>query len=110
MECFLEFIDSDSVFSSGKALDFLENKYGITAFTDLSKSDAILARAIQFLCEYNQYDRFSMAKVSTGKVPGYKFKDYLDKFKEHQKTRHLIADSTLKYFDYELGRFLLFLD
>lgn len=107
---FLEFNNDMNMFSSEKALDFLETKYGITAFTDLSKSDAIRARAIQFLCEYNQYGRFSLAKVSTGKVPGYKFKIYLDNFKEHQKIRHFIADSTLKHYDDELGRFLLFLD
>ncbi|NLW39566.1 MAG: site-specific integrase, partial [Tissierellia bacterium] len=68
------------------------------------------ARAMQFLCEYNQYGRFSFGKISTGKVPGYKFSNYLNDFKEHQKTRHLIAESTLKHYDNELGRFLLFLD
>ena len=107
---FLEFIDENCQFSSEIALDFLETKYGITVFTDLSKSDAIRARAMQFLCEYNQYGRFSFGKISTGKVPGYKFSNYLNDFKEHQKTRHLIAESTLKHYDNELGRFLLFLD
>lgn len=107
---FLEFSGGNKPFSSEIALDFLENKYGITAFTELSKTDGIRARAIQFLCEYNQYGRFSLAKISTGKVPGYKFKIYLDNFMEHQKTRHLITDSTLKHYDDELGRFLLFLD
>lgn len=107
---FLEFSDGNKPLSSEIALDFLENKYRISAFTELSKTDSIRARAIQFLCEYNQYGRFSLAKISTGKVPGYKFKIYLDNFKEHQKTRHLIADSTLKHYDDELGRFLLFLD
>ncbi|TJX12759.1 integrase [Tissierella creatinini] len=107
---YLEFTNPNDIFSSSKALDFLEEKYGITVFTDLSKSDATRARAIQFLCQYNQYGRFSMIKISTGKVPGYKFKDYLDKFKVHQKNKHLITDTTLKHYDDELGRFLLFLD
>ena len=107
---FLEFNKDNKTFSSEVALEFLETRYGINIFTDLSKSDTIRARAMQFLCEYHQYGRFSLAKISTGKVPGYKFKTYLDNFKEHQKTRHLIADSTLKHYDDELGRFLLFLD
>lgn len=106
---FLHFVGTEQAFSSGKALDFLDRIYGITALSNLSKSDAIRARAIQFLCEYNQYGRFSMAKISSGKVPGFQFEEYLDRFKDYQKTRHLISETTLKHYDDELGRFLLYL-
>ncbi|RQV92784.1 MAG: integrase [Calditrichaeota bacterium] len=105
----MDYGGTEQTFSSGKALDFLERIYGITVFTNLSKSDAFRARAIQFLCEYNQYGRFSMGKISSGKVPGFQFEEYLDRFKHYQKSRHLISETTLKHYDHELGRFLLYI-
>lgn len=101
--------DEQQIFSTEQALTFLQEAYNITSTSCLSKTDGCRVRAIQFLCEYNHYGRFSLGKISTGKVPGYHFKEYLDEFKTHQKVKHFISDATLYQYDRSIGKFLLFL-
>lgn len=105
----LKYEGDDRRFSTGRAVNFLDDVYNITAFTDLTKTDGVRARAIQYLCEYSQYGRFSMDRISSGKTPGFKFTEYLEKFKEYQTTMHIISETTLKHYDNEIGRFLLYL-
>ncbi len=105
----LKYEGSDLVFSTGRSINFLDDVYGITAFNSLTKTDAIRVRAIQYLCEFSQYGRFSMSRISSGQVPGFNFKDYLNNFKEYQSTKHFTSEATLKHYDCEIGRFLLYL-
>lgn len=105
----LKYEGDDRSFYTGRAINFLDDVYNITAFTRLTKTDGVRARAIQYLCEYSQYGRFSMNRICSGKIPGFKFTEYLEKFKEYQNSMHIISETTLKHYDNEIGRFLLYL-
>lgn len=105
----MKYEGDDRIFSTGRPINFLDDVYNITAYASLTKTDGVRARALQYLCEYSQYGRFSMCKISSGKIPGFRFTEYLEKFKEHQNSMHIISETTLKHYDHEIGRFLLYL-
>ena len=105
----LKYEGDDRSFSTGRAVNFLDDVYNITAFTDLTKTDGVRARAIQYLCKYSQYGSFSITRISSGKIPGFKFTEYLEKFKEYQTSMHIISETSLKHYDNEIGHFLLYL-
>lgn len=96
-------------FSPGFAMTFLEEKYGITVFEDLSKINGLRVRAIQFLCDFHCYGRCKMLKPRKKEYKVIPWQECLNEFKAHQKLKHLISDNTLNNYDKYLGAFLTYL-
>lgn len=98
-------------YSPKSGLRFLDNIYGISVFTALSKQDKVRARSITLL---NDYSRDGMLFPPAGNLPTVRFLScfcqYLEAFKKHQVNKFQISNNTLYNYNRYLGQFLLYLE